>query len=167
MMQFRTFAFEDALFCYTVRKRAFIELFAEELSPAEISSCVDAYALYDYVRMQKAGEFFIAEENGVPRGFLTLKRLGRKKAEIPLLYLDPDHRGKGLGQECLHWLERWVATNWTEITHLQVDTVIPRTNGGFYKAMGFTEAGETVCHFPDHDLKAIRLMKAITPLSRI
>ncbi len=56
-MQFRTFAFEDALFCYTVRKRAFTELFADELTPAEIAGCVDAYALYDYVRMQKAGEF--------------------------------------------------------------------------------------------------------------
>ena len=163
-MQFRTFAFEDALFCYTIRKRAFTELFANELAPAEIAACGDAYALYDYVRMQKAGEFFIAEEDCVPRGFFTLKRLGRKKAEIPLLYLDPDCRGKGLGHECMHWLERWVATNWTEITHLVVDTVIPRTSGGFYKAMGFTEAGETVCRFSDLDIKATRFTKEITPL---
>ena len=162
-MHFRTFAFEDALFCYTVRKRAFTELFANELAPAEIAACGDAYALYDYVRMQKAGEFFIAEEDGVPRGFFTLKRLGRKKAEIPLLYLDPDHRGQGLGQECLRWLEQWVATNWTEITHLQVDTVIPGANSDFYETMGFTNAGETICHFPDLDLKATRFIKEMPP----
>ena len=162
-MQFRTFAFEDALFCYTVRKRAFTELFADELTPAEIAACVDAYALYDYVRMQKAGEFFIAEEDGVPRGFFTLKRLARKKVEIPLIYLDPDHRGRGLGQECMRWLERWVAINWSEATHLLVDTVIPGANGGFYETMGFSSAGETVCHFPDRDLKAIRFIKEIAP----
>ena len=166
-MQFRTFAFEDALFCYTVRKRAFIELFAKELSPAEISTCVDAYALYDYVRMQKAGEFFIAEEDGVFRGFFTLKRLTRKKVEIPLIYLDPDHRGRGLGQACMHWLEQWVAANWTEATHLLVDTVIPRVNGGFYEALGFTNAGETVCHFPDLKLKATHFIKEISPGANI
>ena len=162
-MHYRTFAFEDALFCYTVRKRAFTELFADELTPAEIAGCVDAYALYDYVRMQKAGEYFIAEEDGVPRGFFTLKRLARKKVEIPLIYLDPDHRGRGLGQECMRWLERWVAINWSEATHLLVDTVIPDTNSGFYEALGFTDAGETVCHFPDRDLKATRFIKEITP----
>lgn len=162
-MHFRTFAFEDALFCYTIRKRAFTELFADELTPAEISACVDAYALYDYVRMQKAGEFFIAEEDGVPRGFFTLKRLTRKKVQIPLIYLDPDYRGRGLAQECMRWLERWVAINWSEATHLSVDTVIPDTNSEFYETMGFTNAGETVCHFPDRDLKATRFIKEINP----
>ncbi len=162
-MHFRTFAFEDALFCYTVRKRAFTELFVDELASAEIAACVDAYALYDYVRMQKAGEFFIAEEDGVPRGFFTLKRLTRKRVEIPLFYLDPDHRGRRLGQECMHWLERWVATNWSEATLLLVDTVIPGANSGFYENMGFSNAGETVSHFPDRDLKATRFIKEISP----
>jgi len=160
-MLYRTFAFEDALFCHTIRKRAFTELFAKELTPAQISACVEAYALYDFVRMQKAGEFFIAEENGTPRGFFTLKRLARKKAEIPQLYLDPDHRGRGLGRESMQWLQQWVTTNWTEIAHLVVDTVTPRTNGNFYETMGFTAAGETVCHFPAMDIPAIRYIKSL------
>ncbi len=161
-MNFRTFAYEDALFCYTIRKRAFTEQFVNELTPAEIAACVDAYALYDYVRMQKAGEFFIAEEDGVPRGFFTLKRRTRRETEIPLIYLDPDHRGRGLGQACMRWLEQWVAANWTEATHLVVDTVIPQANSGFYEALGFTNAGETVCYFPDLDLKATRFIKSIS-----
>ena len=162
-MHFRTFAYEDALFCHTVRKKAFEALSTDELSPEQIKACVEAYALYDYLRMQKAGEFFIAEEKGTPRGFFTLKRLTRKKAEIPLIYLDPDQRGRGLGRECLQWLERWVAENWTEVTHLRVDTVIPRSNGGFYRAMGFIDKGETTCRFPGHDMKAIRFVKRVCP----
>ena len=34
-MHFRTFAYEDALFCHTIRKRAFTELFVAELTPAQ------------------------------------------------------------------------------------------------------------------------------------
>ena len=163
-MQFRTFAYEDALFCYTIRKRAFTELFVNELTSAQIAACADAYALYDYVRMQKAGEFFIAEEDGTPRGFFTLQRMTRKKAMIPLIYLDPDHRGRGLGRECMQWLERWVVANWTEVTHLVVDTVIPRYNGKFYATMGFAATGETVSRFPDLDLPATRFVKAVSAL---
>jgi GNAT superfamily N-acetyltransferase len=160
-MQFRTFAFEDALFCHTIRKRALTELFADELTAAEISACVNAYALYDFVRMQKDGEFFIAEENGTPRGFFTLKRMNRKQAQIPLFYLDPDQQGRGLGRECFQWLEQWVAANWNEITHLVVDTVIPGSKGGFYEAMGFTQKGETVCRFPDMEIPGTRFIKAV------
>ena len=161
-MHFRTFAYEDALFCHTIRKRAFTELFTDELTPAQIKACVEAYALYDYLRMQKAGEFFIAVEDQTRRGFFTLKRLTRKKAEIPLIYLDPDHRGRGLGRECMQWLERWVATNWDAVTHLVVDTVIPRNNGRFYEAMGFTDACQTICRLSGLDIEATRYMKRVT-----
>jgi len=160
-MHFRTFAYEDALFCYTIRKRAFTELFVDELTPVQISACVDAYALYDYLRMQKAGEFFIAEEDGVPRGFFTLKRLTRNKAEFPMIYIDPDHLGQGRGRECLRWLESWVITNWPEVTRLIVDTVIPRTNGGFYEAMGYTVKGETICRYAGLDIPATRYFKTL------
>jgi len=160
-MNFRTFAYEDALFCHTIRKRAFTELFAPELTQVEIPACVNTYALYDYVRMPKAGEFFIVEEDGAPRGFFTLKRRTRKKAEIPLIYLDPDHLGRGIGRECMLWLENWITTNWPEVTHLLVDTVVPRTNGGFFASMGFTAAGRTVCHFFDLAIKATRFIREI------
>ena len=163
-MNFRTFAYEDALFCYTIRKRAFTELFDQELTQAEISACIDAYALYDYIRMLKAGEFFIVEEDSSPLGFFTLKHRTRKKAEIPLIYLDPDRLGQGIRRECMLWLENWITTNWPEITHLLVDTVIPRTNGGFYEAMGFTAAGRTVCQLPDLAIKATRFIKDISVL---
>jgi len=160
-MHFRTFAYEDALFCHTIRKRAFTELFADELTSARINSCVDAYALYDYVRMQKAGEFFIAEEEGVPRGFFTLKRITRIKAEIPMIYVDPDYLGQGHGRECLHWLESWVITNWPEVIRLIVDTVIPRSNGGFYEALGYAVEGETTCRYSELEIPAVRYFKSL------
>ncbi len=160
-MNFRTFAYEDALFCYTIRKRAFTELFDLELTRAEISACVDAYALYDYVRMLKAGEFFIVEEDGSPFGFFTLEHRTRKKAEIPMLYLDLDRLGQGIGRECMLWLQNWITTNWPDITQLLVETVTPLANGGFYEAMGFTAAGHTTCHFSGHAIKAARFTKEI------
>jgi len=160
-MHFRTFAYEDALFCHTIRKRAFTELFSDELTPAQITACVDGYALYDYLRMQKAGEFFIAEEDGESRGFFTLKRLTRIRAEIPLLYVDPDYLGKGHGRACVRWLEKWVGINWPEVTRLIVDTVIPRTNGGFYEAMGYTIEGETMCRYSGLDIPATRYFKTL------
>jgi len=163
-MHFRTFAYEDALFCHTMRERAFTELFVDELTSAQIAACVDAYALYDYLRMQKAGEFFIAEEDGEPCGFFTLKRLTRNKAEIPMIYVDPDYIGQGRGRECLRWLEKWVITNWPEVTMLIVDTVIPRTNGGFYTTMGYTVEGETICRYAGLDIPATRYVKTLPGL---
>ena len=160
-MNFRTFAYEDALFCYTIRKRAFTELFDQELTQAEIAACVDAYALYDYVRMLKAGEFFIAEEDGTPLGFFTLTHRTRKKVEIPMLYIDIDHLGQGLGRKCLRWSENWISTNWPDVTHLLVNTVIPQANGGFYEAMGFTATAQATCHQSGLAIKATRFIKEI------
>jgi len=164
-MHFRTFAYEDALFCHTIRKRAFTELFVDELTSAQISACVEAYTLYDYLRMQKAGEFFIAEEDGVPRGFFTLNRLNRQKAEIPMIYIDPDHLNQGYGRKCLHWLEQWVMTNWPVVTRLIADTVIPRTNGGFYEAMGYTVKGEVMNRYADLEIPATRYYKTLPGLA--
>jgi hypothetical protein len=54
-------------------------------------------------------------------------------------------------------IEQWVTTNWSDVTTLIVDTVIPEYNGGFYRKVGFIPAGDAICSFGDMPVRALRL----------
>ncbi|MDH4270758.1 MAG: hypothetical protein OEW18_02145 [Candidatus Aminicenantes bacterium] len=45
---------------------------------------------------------------------------------------------------------------------LFVDTIVPGVNAGFYRRMGFADAGSVVCRFPELSLKAMRLKKRMS-----
>ncbi len=163
MLQIRAFAPEDAEFCFKVRARAFILAFRDELGPEAVAAAVNAYMPSDYVRMAESHTFFVVEEAGNRIGFFTLRRLDQRTAEIPLIYVELDQIGRGIGTWCMQSIEAWIASHWPDVSALVVDTVIPRYNGGFYHKMGFRPVGETKCHFPDGDVKAIRFDKSLAP----
>lgn len=48
------------------------------------------------VALRRDARVFAARERGVPVGFAQLERVG-SAAEITQVYMDPDHRGRGLG----------------------------------------------------------------------
>jgi GNAT superfamily N-acetyltransferase len=162
-ISFRRFRPGDAAFCFRCRAAAFIVEFRDELSPAAIAACVNAYLPEDYVRMAGELEFFVAEEGGEPAGFVTMGRAGPAEAEIPLLYVDLARLGRGLGTRCLRHAEDWIAAHWPEVATLFLDTIIPRYNGGFYRRLGFAEDGETICAFPGASLPALRFRKRMRP----
>ena len=157
----RAFEPRDAEFCFRLRSNAFIRRFNRELSPDAIAAGVNAYLPTDYIRMAKEMEFFIVEDDGVPVGFLTIKRTNATTAEIPLIYIDLNHTGKGIGKACIRFVEQWLASNWPDVSTLFLDTIIPQYNGGFYERVGFVATEHTFCDFPDMRVKALRLSKQL------
>jgi hypothetical protein len=98
-MNIRKFEPKDAEFCFEVRKKAFTKKFDNELSSKEIAACIKAYNSDEYILMAERNEFFIVEEKDYPVGFFTLKRIDLTTAEIPLIYIDLNHVGMGIGKE--------------------------------------------------------------------
>lgn len=160
-MKVRPFQETDAAFCFRLRSSTFILEFCGELTPQEVSAAVNSYMPEDYIRMAQETTFFIAEQNGVPIGFFNLKRKNKSTAELPLIYLDLDRLGEGIGSACIDYIEKWLLENWLEVNTLIVDTVIPKYNSGFYKKVGFKPSESTYCEFLGQKLKALRLVKKL------
>ena len=160
-MKFREFRNEDAEFCFKTRSAAFIEKFYGEIGPQIVSLCVNEYMPDDYIDLSKNVKIFILEDSGEKLGFITVKRIEKEIAEIPLIYLILDRLGKGYGRRLIEYIEKWVKNNWQDVNILFVDTIIPNYNSGFYKKMNFTEAGESVCMFSGEKVRARRFEKSI------
>jgi GNAT superfamily N-acetyltransferase len=165
-MNFRQFTASDAEFCFKTRSNAFIQKFYGVLSPQEIAACVNAYMPDDYMRMSREMPVFIVEENAIPLGFFTLKRLEDNTAELSLIYIDLDKLGRGIGSAGLKYIESWLAVNWPEVKVLIVDTVIPLYNSGFYQKAGFIPLEEVLCEISGLKIKALRLTKSLNRKSR-
>ena len=121
----------------------------------------DPFSKADYIRMAEEIPFFIVEQNGNTIGFFTLRRQDTTTAELPLIYIDLDNLGKGIGSACIDYIEKWLSSNWDEVKALIVDTVIPRYNGGFYKKLAFMPIEDTFSEFGGHKIKALRLIKKL------
>lgn len=160
-MNIRKFEPKDAGFCFEVRKKAFTNKFQNELSPKEIAACVNAYKPDGYILMAEKNEFFIVEEKDYPVGFFTLKRIDLTTAEIPLIYVDLNQIGRGIGKACIQYIQDWIANNWTEVKTLFLDTIIPKYNSGFYEKVGFSYSMDTYCYFQGMRIKASRYSKII------
>jgi GNAT superfamily N-acetyltransferase len=158
-MHIRHFRPDDAETCFKLRSNAYIQKFYDELAPREIAAAVNAYMPRDYVRMAQEIPVFMVEKDDLVVGFFTLKRLDTTTAELPLIYIDLAHLGQGIGSACIAYAEGWLQANWAPVTTLVVDTIIPNYNRGFYEKMGFAPAGETLCEFQGHRVKALRLIK--------
>lgn len=166
-MNIRKFQPIDAVFCYNVRCKAFTEKFQDELSPKEMASCICAYKPEDYRDMAKKMEFFVIEENSHSIGFFTIKRKSRSTAEIPLIYIDLNHIGKGIGKACIRYIEDWIIRHWIGVQTLFLDTIIPKNNSGFYKKSGFLFVKETFCNFQGLKIRAFRFSKKLKPKNEI
>ena len=160
-MKFREFRNEDAEFCFKTRSAAFIEKFYDEIGPQIASLCVNAYMPDDYIEFSRNMQIFILEDSGGKLGFVTVKRIEKEVAEIPLIYLSLDSLGKGYGRSSIEYIEEWVKDNWKDVNRLFVDTIIPNYNSGFYKKMKYVEAGESVCVFSGQKVRAQRFEKLI------
>ena len=160
-MKIRRFQPDDAEFCFRIRSNAFIQKFNGELTPEEIAAAVNAYMPDDFILMARENPCFIVEEDGNLIGFFNLRKKDNSTAEIPLIYLDLDRLGAGLGTACIEYMEKWLLKNWLEVNTLVVDTVIPKYNSGFYQKVGFQPGESTYCEFLGKKLKALRLIKKI------
>ena len=160
-MKFREFRNEDAEFCFKTRSAAFIEKFYNEIGPRIVSLCVNAYMPNDYIEFSRNMKMFILEDSGKKLGFVTVKRIEKEVAEIPLIYLCLDSLGKGYGRSSIEYIEKWVKDNWKDVNRLFVDTIIPDYNSDFYKKMKYVEAGDSICMFSGQKGRARRFEKFI------
>ena len=128
-MIFREFKNEDAEFCFKTRSAAFMEKFYKELRPEVVSLWVSEYMPQDYIDFSKSMKIFIVEDAEEQVGFVTIKRVNKKTAEIPLIYFELNKLGKGYGSRAMEFIEDWVKTNWKEVKKIFLDTIIPMFNG--------------------------------------
>lgn len=161
-MNVRRFKNEDADFCFKTRSSAFIQKFYDEIGAEAVSAGVNAFLPEDFIKMSQNTEIFILEETGTRKGFFTVKKINKNTAEIPLIYFDLKCLNKGFGSRSIQYIENYIKLNWKDVNKIILDTIIPKYNSKFYKKMGFIAAGETICNFPDLNVKAMRYEKYIT-----
>lgn len=135
--------------------------FYDVIGADAVAAGVNAYRPEDYIRMAEEVAFFIVEKKSHRIGFFTIKQIDKTTAELHLIYLDLNLLGKGIGAQCIRFMEDWIMSNWSEVNTFIVDTIIPEYNGKFYEKMGFIPVGEVVCAFPDLTVKALRLQKQL------
>ena len=160
-MKFKAFRNEDAEFCFKTRSAAFIEKFYNELGPEIVKLCVSAYMPQDYINFSKEMKIFIVEETEGKVGFVTIKRIDKETAEIPLIYFKLDKLGLGYGKRSIEFIEDWVKENWKDVKKIFLDTIIPIYNGDFYRKMNYKETGDSVCIFLGERVRSIRFQKCI------
>lgn len=160
-MVFREFKKSDAVFCFKVRSAAFIRIFYDEIGPDAVSAGVNAYMPEDYIRMSKKAKIFMVEENCEKIGFVSVKKINNKTAEIPLIYFDLKYIGKGYGSEAMRLVEKWIKENWPDVNKIFLNTIIPKYNSRFYRKMGYKKAGESKCVFQDLEVKSVRFEKKL------
>ncbi len=155
----RPFKDSDAETVFKLRAEAFVTQFYEELGPERCAAGINAYMPSDYLRMAKDMKFFIAEDQGAPVGFYTIKLDDEKTAELLFMYISTKSLRRGIGAQLIHHSEDWIRKNWTAVKTYVVDTGIPKYNGDFYRRMGFVDSGKSACPFPDLPIPALRLSK--------
>ena len=160
-MKFREFRNDDAEFCFKTRSAAFIEKFYNEIGSQIVSLCVNAHMPQDYIEFSKNMKIFILEDLGEKVGFLTIKRIEKEVAEIPLIYFSLNKLGKGYGRISMEYIEEWIKENWKDVNKIFLDTIIPDYNGSFYSKMNYKEIGESVCTFSGQKVRAKRFEKKI------
>ena len=160
-MKFRRLAPEDARYCIELRKRAFTDLFQDQLQPDEIAAAANAYQPDDFIVMAAKGPFYIVEEMGYRAGFFYLRRRGSATAELCLIYIDPRFHRRGIGRGCIRYMDKWVSSHWKEVDTLTVDTVIPGYNADFYQKAEYTPLKQTFCKLAGMRVKALRLSKRL------
>ena len=160
-MNFREFKHRDKEFCFTTRATAFIKYFYREIGEDNVAYGINAILPDDYIQLSIDTNIFIIEDNGQDIGFITIKRVNKTTAEIPLIYFTPESLGKGYGSRSMNFIETWCKTNWKEVKKIYLDTIIPKYNGGFYERISYRKSGDSSCIFNNIKVPAVRFIKNI------
>ena len=83
---------------------------------------------------------FVAEIEGAPAGYVALEQ-SEAAVRVDQLFVSPDHEAEGIGRQLLEFAEGYAI--WQGAVSLQV-VVEPGDDRAvtFYRARGFTEAGD-------------------------
>jgi hypothetical protein len=65
-----------------------------------------------FPRIARQWPIFIVEKEGAPVAFFNLKRKDHNTAELPMIYIDLDCLGGGIGLACIEYMEQWLKEHW-------------------------------------------------------
>src|ERR671923_2565186 len=85
---------------------------------------------------------FVADVEGTPAGYVALER-SEEAVRIDQLFVSPEHEAEGVGRQLLEFAEGYAIYEGAERLQVVVEGGNPRAEG-FYRARGFTAAGEGV-----------------------
>jgi ribosomal protein S18 acetylase RimI-like enzyme len=157
----RAFEAHDADACFRIRTDAFVKLFQAEIGPAGAAAGINAYLPTDYVHLAQTSPAFVADEAGEVIGFVALRFVDDSTVGIHFLYVRLDHTGRGIGRALVERLEDCVRKEYPQIQRMVLNTAVPRYNQAFYERLGFVNSGDSVIHYPDGPVTAIRLEKML------
>jgi len=160
-IKIKEFQPSDAEACFRIRSEAFIKLFYDEIGADGVAAGINAYLPKKYIQVAESMPIFIADDGQEQIGFIASRFIQNATIEILFLYIRLDYLRKGIGGLLVKYLENWIAKHHPEIKQIIVDTAVPKYNQIFYEKMGYSEIGESVCHYPDGSVSAVRLMKVI------
>jgi ribosomal protein S18 acetylase RimI-like enzyme len=157
----RALAAADAAACVRIRNEAFVREFRDEIGPAAVAAGVNAFQVDDYARMAATMPGFVLVEGDEVVGFLILRLLDGRRAELFLLYIRLTHLRRGLGRRLVDHAEAWLRRRHPQISEWVLDTIIPRYNRAFYEKLGFRVAGSSTCRYPGCAVPAIRMRRSL------
>jgi GNAT superfamily N-acetyltransferase len=85
---------------------------------------------------------FVAELGGAPAGYVALER-SEESVRVDQLFVSPEHEAEGVGRQLLEFAEGYAIYEGAERLQVVVEGGNPRAES-FYRARGFTAAGEGV-----------------------
>jgi ribosomal protein S18 acetylase RimI-like enzyme len=157
----RPFTPGDAGACFEMRRDAFTRVFCKELEREEVASGANAYTLEEFEQILGILHSFLAVDGEEQVGFCTIRLLDSDTAEIVFLYVRLDRLTQGIGNQLATHAERWLAQQYPSVSMIVLDTAVPVYNRKFYEKLGYSVIGESVCRYPDRDVRAIRLAKRL------
>lgn len=151
----------DGVTCHRLRRDAFLEVFSEILPDKDVRAGADSYDVSEFADRIGTMETIVATMEGNIVGFCTIRIDSPECAEVLYLYIDPQHRGAGIGSSLIHHAEKRVSDSYPGLASLYLDTVVPEYNRGFWEAMGYRYIGPSTCDYPNAKIPADRLEKKI------
>ena len=113
------------------------------LYPPESNHALDLAALLD-----PAVTFLVARTDGVAVGCVALLRQAGGAGEIKSMWVEPEHRGTGLGRALLAAVEAEASAQGGGTLRLETGTRQPEALG-LYRAAGYSEIGPFGAYRPD------------------
>jgi ribosomal protein S18 acetylase RimI-like enzyme len=112
---------------------------AGEMSEADLEADIAAGPPAELV--PPGGALLLARVDGAPAGIAGVRHLETEVAEVKSMYVDPGHRGLGLGRRLLREVERIAAEHGCR--RIRLDTSDYLTEAiGLYRAAGYAEVAD-------------------------
>jgi ribosomal protein S18 acetylase RimI-like enzyme len=149
----------DAAACHEMRRRAYREVFSRYLDGPTTVAGADAYTVEEFAGYVGGMPTSIAEEDGEPVGFCTVRRLDEDEAELLWLYVRLDHLRRGIGSLLALHAEELAQLRFPGVARLVLVTVVPEYNQAFYEGLGYRKVGEERVSYPTASVDVVRLRK--------